>query len=253
MKTTILTIIALLGIPTLAVRADDNAIAAATAALSKNQLETAEALVLPLTTAERPDPRAWHCLSQIRARQKRTKEAIELAEKAVQADAQRAEFHSQLGAVLGQRTGEVNVMQQAMLSGRMLSAFRKSIEIDPEHVAGYVGLARYYSNVPAIAGGSREKAEGYAREVEKRHPVLGIGELARVAEKFDDLERAYALWTKVAEAQSDNATVQERLGRLAEKRGQAAAARAHYEHALRVDPARESARTALAALSQPKN
>ena len=54
--------------------------------------------------------------------------------------------------------GEVNFMQQGMLAGRMLAAFKRSVEIDPDHLPGYIGLSRYYQSAPAIAGGSMEKA-----------------------------------------------------------------------------------------------
>lgn len=246
MKTNLL-LLALLTVGSL--RADDNPLAAARAALAENRLDAAEAALAPLVSVEKPDPRAWFLLSQVRARQRKTKEAIALAEKAVAAAPDVAEFHSNLGMALGQRAGEVNFMQQALLAGRMLEAFEKSVALDPEHLAGYIGLARYYTNAPAVAGGGREPAERYAREVEKRNPRLGTLELASIAERFNDPERAYELFTRAADAQPQAGWIQEALGRVSEKRQRPDDARSHYEKALALDPSRRSAQEALARLA----
>src|SRR6266567_3974433 len=61
----------------------------------------------------------------------------------------RAEYQSNLGRILGQRTGEVSFIKQALLAGQMFGAFKKSVELDPNHIPGYIGLARYYTNAPA--------------------------------------------------------------------------------------------------------
>lgn len=233
--------------------AADDPFAAVRTALNQNQLDAADAALAPLVAATQPDPRAWLYLSQVRARQRQTKEAITLAEKAVAAEPNQAEFQSNLGSILGQRAGEVNFMQQALIAGKMLGAFKKSVELDPNHVPGYIGLARYYTNAPSIAGGGREPAEEYAHEVEKRNEFLGTLELANIAERFDDPARAYELYTKAAAAQPQAAWLHEALGRISEKRQQPAEARAHYEKAVALDPNRTSAKDALTRLTAAKS
>lgn len=251
MKTKLLVLCLLSAIGTL--QAADDPFTAIRDDLARNRIDAAEAALVPLTEAASPDPRSWFFLSQVRARQKQTKEAIKLAERAVAADPNQAEFQSNLGMTLGQRAGEVNFMQQALLAGRMLAAFKRSVELDPDHLAGYIGLARYYTNAPSIAGGGREPAERYAREVEKRHSQLGTIELARIAERFDDPAAAYALFTKAAMAEPEAAWVQESLGRVSEKLQQTDDARAHYEKALALDPKRTRAKDALARLAGAAN
>lgn len=227
--------------------ADDPFVAIRTA-LAQNQLDAADAALVPLVAAEKPDPRAWLYLSRVRARQQRTKEAISLAEKAVAAEPNQAEYHSNLGSILGQRAGEVNFMQQALLAGRMLEAFKKAVALDPEHIGGYIGLARYYTNAPAFVGGGREPAEQYAREVGKRNAQLGTIELARIAEHFDDPGRAYELYTSASSTQPDAAWIHEALGRLSEKLQRRDDARTHYASALALEPSHARAKEALARL-----
>lgn len=233
--------------------AADDPLAASAAALEANQLDTADALLAPLATAEHPDPRVYVQLSQLRVRQGRAKEAVVFAEKAVAAAPSDARMHSNLGRTLSVRIGEVNFLHQGLLAGRMREAFEKSIELDPEHMDGYFGLARYFANAPAIVGGGREPAERYAHEIEKRNAQLGTLELARIAERFEDPAGALVLYTKAASAQPGDPAIEESLGRVNETLGNAAAARPHYEKALALAPDRRSAREALARLDAPKS
>lgn len=235
-----------------ALRAADDPFAAVRTALAQNQLDAADAALAPLVSAAAPDPQAWYYLSQVRARQHQTKEAIDLADKAVTAQPNRAEYQSNLGRILGQRAGEVSFLKQALLAGRMLDAFKKSIALDPNHVPGYVGLARYYTNAPAIAGGSRETAEQYAREVEKRVPQLGTIELARIAEHFEDSARALELYAKASAAEPRNSDLYLALGRVSEKLQHADAARGFYAKALSLDPSLSQAKEGLDRLAATK-
>jgi hypothetical protein len=47
---------------------------------------------------------------------------------------------------------------EAVNRPRGISQASLSVEIDPDHLPGYIGLSRYYQSAPAIAGGSMEKA-----------------------------------------------------------------------------------------------
>jgi len=122
------------------------------------------------------------------------KQALELARQATVAAPDYAKAFSHLGTAYALRIGEVNFMNQAMMSGQMLGAYEKSVELDRNHISGYIGLARYYSNAPAIAGGSLDKAESYAREVAQRIDWLGANELALIAEKRGEKAAAAALF-----------------------------------------------------------
>lgn len=232
--------------------AADDPYASIHAALAQNQLEAAESALTPLVSIDQPEVQALILLSQVRARQNRAKEAVTLAERAVNAAPTDARLHAHLGRVLGQRIGEVNFLHQGLLARQLRLAFEKCVELDPDLLDGYIGLARYYTNSPAIAGGGREPAERYARELEKRNPQLGTLELAAIAERFADPATAASLYAKAAAAQPDSATIQESLGRVSESLQQPEDARAFYQKALALDPNLATAKTALARLAPPK-
>lgn len=223
----------------------------AAAALKAGDLAAAEALVAPRAAATPADAAALHLLSQIRVGQRRAKEAVEAAEAALKADATQPAYHSQLGVALSQRMGEVGFMQMAVLSGKMRKAFEKSVELDPKHVDGLVGLARFYSNAPEIAGGSLTKAAEYAERVKAILPFLGETELGRIAEKREDFAGALAHYEAALAARPESVGLQFNVGRMLARLDRKDEARARFEAVLQAAPAHEGAKQALAALAAP--
>lgn len=119
-----------------------------------------------------------------------TKTAVKLMKQAIAADPTDATLQTDYANLLTVRINEVNFMVKGAIAGKMLSAYRKSVELDPYHVVGWIGLCRYYLNAPAIAGGSVDKAETYAKEVFAILPSQGEVEFALIAEKRGDLAAA---------------------------------------------------------------
>lgn len=180
---------------------------------------------------------------------KDAKRAVELAEQAVGADSDRSDLHENLGHAYATRIGEVNFMHQAMMSGKMRGAYERAIELDPNNLGARIGLARYFTYAPAIAGGSRGKAEAEAEEIKRRHPFLGAFEFGAIAQHFDDPKAAIAAYAEAAALEPEKADVHERLGAMHEKLEQRAEARACYEKALALEPTRTQAKAALARLA----
>ena len=146
--------------------------------LKKNDLAATEALLTPLTSADGKDAAAFFQLGLLRLRQQRAADAVAALEKATMLDATKPEYFSQLGVAISVKMQGANFMVQATTAPKMKRAFEKSVALDPNHVAGLIGLARYYTNAPEIAGGSLEKAKGFAERGQKLQPFLG-GERAR--------------------------------------------------------------------------
>jgi tetratricopeptide (TPR) repeat protein len=220
----------------------------ASAAFAKGDLAAAEALAEPLAKGDGARAEACALLSDVRLRQKRSKEAIELMERAAKIDPRRPDYQSRLGVAIAQRMGEINFMQQAVLAGRMCAAFKRSVEIDPNHVPGYIGLSRYYQNAPAIAGGSMQKAIVYAEEARKLDAFSGALELGFIAERQGQLDQALGHYLEALCIHPEQAWLHEQRGHVLEELGRPAEARICFEKAIELDPKRESARKALAGL-----
>ncbi|MBI3885271.1 MAG: hypothetical protein HY302_06025 [Opitutae bacterium] len=191
---------------------------------------------------------ALHQLSLESSQQKRLKEAVDFAEQATKADPTKPDYFSQLGVALSLRMSELNFMQQAMTAGKMKKAFEKSVALDPNHVAGLIGLARYYTNAPEIAGGSLAKAKEFAERVQKLQPFLGESELGRIAERGEDYAGALAHYEAADKIKSGQAGTVLACGRMLAKLGQKDETRAKFEAALKINPDLEPAKTALAEL-----
>jgi len=224
----------------------------AAAALKADDLVTAETLLAPLAAVENPEPAALHQLSLVRLRQQRTAEGVELAEKAAKLAPDLADYHAALGQALAQRIGEVGFMQQAMIAGRMRKAFEKALELDPNHIGALIGLSRYHTNAPKIAGGSTTKAREYARRVRELAPVPGETELGHIAEKEEDFAAALTHYEALSALQPDQGRPHYLCARMLAKLGRKDEARARFENAARLDPKmNEPVTKALAELDQP--
>lgn len=223
----------------------------ARAALKANDLAKAAALLEPLTGADAKDAAALHTLSQVRLAQKNTKEAIDLAEKATVLDATKPAYYSQLGMALGQRMGEVSFLQQAVMSGKLRKAFAKAVELDPNDISGLIGLARFYSSAPEIAGGSIEKAKEFAVRVQRLDPFLGELELGGVAEHDENYAGALEHFEAAAKLKLGHAWTQHLCGRMLAKLGRKDEARARFEVALKLNPSLDAAKKALIGLDAP--
>lgn len=198
--------------------------------------------------AQTPDAAALNQLSIERLQQRNSKEAVDYAEQATKADPTKPEYFSQLGLALSQRMNEVNFMQMGMLAGKLKKAFQKSVELEPNHVPGLIGLARYYTNAPEIAGGSLEKAAEFAKRVQQIDPFLGEIELGRVAEKGDAYGDALTHFETASKLKPDNAGLQYACGQQLARLGRKDEARARFEAALKLNPQHQSAQKALAEL-----
>ena len=224
----------------------------AQAALRARDYGKAAALLEPLTLAGAQDAAAFHLLSQVRFAQKDAKRAIALAEQATELEPSKPAHFSQLGMAYAQRMGEVGFMQQAMMAGKLKQAFASAVALDPNDVAGLIGLGRYYANAPEIAGGSLEKAKEYALRVSRLNPFLGAVELGQIAVSDENPAEALAQFETAAKLRPADAQVQMLCGRVLAQLGRKDEARVRFEAALALQPDFEAARVGRAELDTPK-
>jgi len=224
---------------------------AALADATAGRWEQAEPALTALAAAEPADAAVCAQLAQRRLAQRRSKEAVELLERAVLAAPTRPDLQSQLGVALSQRIGEVSFIHQAVIAGQMRSAFEKSVALDPNHVPGLIGLSRYFMNSPAIAGGSLEKADEYATQVEKLDPFNGALSHGMIRARAEKWAEAADFYRKALALHGQHGWLHAMLGSALASAGQKDEARTAFEAALKLQPDNTQARDGLAALAVP--
>lgn len=220
----------------------------AAALIRQNELAPAEALLSPLTGADSKDAAAFFQLGNLRSKQRRADDAVSAYEHALRLDGTRPEYFSSYAIALSAKLPGANFMVQAMLAPKMKNAFAKSVALDARHLPGLIGLARYHSNAPEIAGGSLEKAKEFARRVKDGDPFVGALELGKIAERVEDFAAALEHFEDASRLKPENAAAHFSAGRMLAKLAQTDAARRRFETAVQLDPKREAAKKALAEL-----
>jgi tetratricopeptide (TPR) repeat protein len=231
---------------------------------------------------------AHYYLGVLALRRSDVDESIRQLEKATALDPKNSDYFADLGAAYGSAAGSATLFAKLGLAQKCQAALEHSVELNPDNLAARNGLVSYYRAAPGFVGGGMAKAYGEAEEIRKRDPLMGavvLSQLYIAEEKYDPafavLEEAlhkkpdayialYSLGRLAAQSgqrldrgeralrrcleltpgkgEPGHAPVQWRLGNLAEKRGDPAAARAAYEAALKLDPDFTQAKDSLAKL-----
>jgi Tfp pilus assembly protein PilF len=125
--------------------------------------------------------------------------AVDETEKAVELNANNSDFQYNYGAALGMKAQNAGIIKQAFLAPKIKKAFLRTVELNPNHVQGRLGLAQYYMIAPSIMGGDEEEAWKQLDEVIKLDEVQGrtvkAGFLVR-AKKNEEAEKEYKLLVK---------------------------------------------------------
>jgi len=111
-------------------------------------------------------------------------EAVDQLEKAVDLNPNNADYQFRYGAALGEKAQNAGMIKQAFLAPKIKNAFKRAVEINPQHIQAHIGLARYYLVAPSIMGG--DEAEGWKQLDE----AIKLDEFQGRAVKADFLLRA---------------------------------------------------------------
>ncbi|MDA3860952.1 MAG: tetratricopeptide repeat protein [Melioribacteraceae bacterium] len=118
-------------------------------------------------------------------------EATECFEETIDLQDENADYHFWLGRAIGMDAQTSNVFSQALMASDILEEFERTVELDPTHIPGRMGVIGFYTNAPGIMGGDLDKAKLNAIEVIELDEAKGRMALARVylkEEKMDSVE-----------------------------------------------------------------
>ncbi|MBT8386504.1 MAG: tetratricopeptide repeat protein [Ignavibacteria bacterium] len=124
-------------------------------------------------------------------------EAIEHCEKAVELDDNNAEYHFELGVMYAEDARDASIFRAPFIAGDIKKQFERTIELDPNHLQGRIGLAQFYLQAPGIAGGDIDKAFEQAKIVATMDEMQGGFLLSRIYIQKEDFNKAEAQLKKL--------------------------------------------------------
>ena len=214
--------------------------------------------------------------------------SIRHLEQAVALAPQNSSYFLELGGAYGTAAQKAGLLSKMTWAKKCVAALEKAVELDPDSLPARNGLISYYREAPSFAGGGINKAYDQAEEIRKRDPVMGAAVLGQLYLSEKKFAQAFAAYETALEKVPDHygvlygigraaaqtgyhlergeqalrrcldltpgptdpgpAPIHWRLGNLAEKRSDFAAARVAYEAALKIDPAFTQAAESIAKL-----
>jgi tetratricopeptide (TPR) repeat protein len=107
-------------------------------------------------------------------------------ERATQLDPQNSVYFNWLGRVYGEKADHSNVFSAVGLAKKVVAAFERSVQLDPNNWEARSDLGEFYAQAPGIVGGGKDKARQQAEALMKFDPAMGDWVLARIDEKNKD-------------------------------------------------------------------
>lgn len=194
------------------------------------------------------DPLANFLLSQIRNAFGERESPLRLAEKAVTLDPRTAKYHRQVAECLGVAAQHAGTFQQLLLARRFHKEIDAALTLDPGDTQALRDLMEFYLLAPGILGGDLHKAWEVAGRIAALDAAEGFLAKARIAEARKQIPETEAWLRKAAEAQPPKYRARVALAEfyLAPQHSNPSAAEAQAKEAMKLDPGRSAAYSAMA-------
>jgi tetratricopeptide (TPR) repeat protein len=147
----------------------------------------ARAILEPRLQADPNDAEANWLLSQVYEASGRLKEALTLAQRAVDLGPNDARYHYQLADVYGEMAEHAGIFKQLGLAHHFKSEADTAVSLDPKFAEAWMALIEFYVEAPGIAGGGKDKARDAAQTIASFDPSEGYLAAARIAQSEKNL------------------------------------------------------------------
>jgi tetratricopeptide (TPR) repeat protein len=119
-------------------------------------------------------------------------EAIAHGERAVELDDKNAEYHFDLGMMYAEDARDASFFRAPFIAGDIKEQFERTVELDPDHLQGRIGLAQFYLQAPGIAGGDIDKALEQAEIIVTMDEMQGGFLLSQIYLEKENFNKAEA-------------------------------------------------------------
>ncbi|MEE8301686.1 MAG: tetratricopeptide repeat protein [Candidatus Tectomicrobia bacterium] len=142
-----------------------------------------KALLEQFLATHQHDAEAHYYLGRIYLKLQNYDEAARHCKQAVKIQKSNAEHHFCLGLSYGKQAQQSSPLKKAFLASKIKKSFKKTVELDPNHVQGRIGLTKFYLQAPAFMGGDIDKAYEQATILLRLDGIKGRALLEKVRQR----------------------------------------------------------------------
>ena len=179
-------------------------------ALDQGRLVIAKKLLHQRVSDNPNDAVALAYLGDIAGFEKDWDTSMALYKNLVQMHPDNADYSFKYGAALGMKALSISKIQSVIYISDIKKYLEKAVELDPKHVQARRVLVELYIKLPGILGGSFDKAQGYANELEGLNKVDYFLAQAFILKEEKGLAESEVFFKKALEAHQNLASHKKR-------------------------------------------
>ncbi len=160
--------------------------------LEAEKYEEAKTILEEIINKDDQNAGAYYYLGRTFMALRDYEEASDNFEESIDLNDKVADYHFWLGQAYASDARESSFFTQAILASKILDQFEKTVELDPDHIGGRIGMANFYMQAPGIMGGDIDKALEQGRKLVELDERRGRIIMANVYIEKEQLDSADA-------------------------------------------------------------
>ena len=169
-------------------------------AMDQGRLVTAKKLLHQRVSDNPKDAVALAYLGDVAGFEKDWDASMAFYKNLVQTHPSNADYSFKYGASLGMKALSISKIQSVIYIADIKKYLEKAVKLDPKHVQARRVLVELYIKLPGFLGGSLDKAQGYANELENLNKVDYFLAQAFILKEGKGLAEAEVFFKKALEA-----------------------------------------------------
>lgn len=179
-------------------------------AMDQGRLVTAKKLLHERVSENPNDAVALAYLGDIAGFEKNWDASMALYKNLIQTHPDNADYSFKYGAALGMKALSISKLQSVIYISDIKKYLEKAVELNPKHVESRRVLVELYVKLPGILGGSLDKAQGFANDLEDLNKVDYFLAQAFIIKEDKGLDEAEVFFKKALEAHQQLASNKKR-------------------------------------------
>ena len=179
---------------------------------------------------------ALYWMGKLQWAKKDPEKAVEFADKAIAINPGNASYYVLRGNALGNLAQNANMFRAMGLASDSLESYEKAVDLEPGNRIAVLALFNYYFTVPAIAGGSLDKAQALAERTQAQDPSRAHYLKGLLLKKQKNHDKAHEEYRLAVVADPNYADAHNAMGYAELERKQIDTALTHFHKQVELAP-----------------